>query len=83
MDGDITLFRSIIIFCGTDSISESIPRYSHIQTGCGKYFRIFHGVLSVPHNIVMDLNNFMDPSVLEKLLLIGSKNFIQECKATQ
>ena len=30
---------------------------SHIQSECGKYPRIFCGTLSIPHNIVMDLNN--------------------------
>ena len=53
----ITLFRSIIVFCGIVSISWNIPRYSHIQTVCGKYRGIFYGIMSVPHNIVMDLNN--------------------------
>ena len=29
------------------------------QTECGEYLGIFHGILSVPHNNVMDLNNVM------------------------
>ena len=28
-----------------------------IQTECGKYIRIFLGILWVPYNIAMDLNN--------------------------
>ena len=30
---------------------------SHIQTECEKYPEIFYGILSLPHNIAMDLNN--------------------------
>ena len=30
--------------------------YSHIQTNT---WEIFYGILSVPHNIIMDLNNVM------------------------
>ena len=36
------------------------PDIPHIQTGCGKYSGILCGILSVPQNIVMDLNNMMD-----------------------
>ena len=30
---------------------------SLIQFECGEYPRLFHGILSVPHSIVMNLNN--------------------------
>ena len=33
--GGITLFRSITVFCGTDSTSKNIP---HVQFECGEYF---------------------------------------------
>ena len=50
----ITLFRSIVMFSsGTDGISRNI------QTKCGKYMRMFLGILPVPHNIAMELNNVM------------------------
>jgi hypothetical protein len=50
----ITLFRSIAIFRSRiDGIS------GNIQTECGKYTKIFPGILPVPHNIAMDLNNVM------------------------
>ena len=52
----ITLFRSITVLCGTDNISQNIP---HVQTGCEEYTKIFYRILSVPQNIVMNLNNNM------------------------
>ena len=42
---------------GTNNIMWNIP---HIQTECEKYERIFYEILSVPHNILMDLNNAMN-----------------------
>ena len=45
------------MFCGTKSIPQNIPP---IQTECREYPGIFYGVLSVPQNIVMDLNNIHD-----------------------
>jgi hypothetical protein len=30
---------------------------NHVQYECGKYLGIFHGIVLVPQNIVMDLNN--------------------------
>ena len=50
----ITLFRSIILLCGIDSIYY--VEYSCIHTKCRGIFRI---ILSIPHNIVMNLNNVM------------------------
>ena len=47
------------MFCGTDSIPHNIP---HIWFECGKYLRIFCGILLVLHNIVMDPNNVMTSS---------------------
>ena len=47
----ITLFGSMTMLCGTDSI----PRDSE----CGEYPRILCEILSVPHNIVMDMNYVM------------------------
>ena len=37
--------------CETNNIVWNIP---HIQIECGEYFA---NILSIPHNIVMDLNN--------------------------
>ena len=31
----------------------------HIQSKCEKYLEIYCGILSVPQNIVVDLNNVM------------------------
>ena len=47
------------MFCGTDSIPQNIPL---IQTECEEYKRIFHRILSVPENIVMDIKHKV-PSV--------------------
>ena len=33
--------------------------FPHIQFECRTYLGIFHGILSVPQNIVMDMNNAM------------------------
>ena len=40
---------------GTNNILQTNP---HIQTECGEYYVVCR-VLSIPHNIVMDLNNVM------------------------
>ena len=48
----ITLFRSITMLCGIDNILQNISSFS-VNGG------IFHIRLSVPHNVVMDLNNVM------------------------
>ena len=38
---------------------EIFLNISHIQTECGKYLGIFSKTLSIPQNIIMDLNNVM------------------------
>ena len=44
------------MLCGTDSIPRSTHGYSpHLD--CGEYPGILRGILSVPHNKAMDLNN--------------------------
>jgi hypothetical protein len=48
------LSKSITLFCGTDKIPQNIP---HIQAECGGCFAEY--LLSIPHDIVMDLNNGM------------------------
>ena len=42
------------MFCGIDITPHNI---AHIRTKCGEYF--VENCQSVPHNIVMELNNFM------------------------
>ena len=32
----------------------------HIQSEYEEYLEIFHGILSIPHNIVVNLNNIMN-----------------------
>jgi hypothetical protein len=51
------------MLCENDNIPHNI---FHIQTACGKYPGIFHGILSLPHNIVMDLINVMTYETDEK-----------------
>ena len=46
------------MFCGTHSFPQSIP---HIQIECEEYPGVFSGILLVPQNIVMDLNNVTIP----------------------
>ena len=48
----ITLFRSITMFCGTDNILKNILILS-------SSVEIFHRKISIPQNIVMNLNNVM------------------------
>ena len=50
------------MFCGTGNIPRLIP---HIQT---KYGEILCGILLVPQNIVMDMNNVMLMRARESLL---------------
>jgi len=45
----MTLFRSIILFCGTE---------------CEKYLGIFCGILLAPHYIVMNMNNVMGVAII-------------------
>ena len=54
---NITLFISITMFCGTGNIPQNIP---HIQFEYGNHSTIFHEILWVPRNIVMNLNNVMN-----------------------
>ena len=49
----IMSFKSIAVFCETDNISWNILTFRPNV----KYLGIFYGILSVSHNIVMDLNN--------------------------
>ena len=44
------------MFCGTKCISRNIFR---IKTEREKYHKVLCEILSVPYNIVMDLNNVM------------------------
>jgi hypothetical protein len=59
------LFRVItMLFCRIDSIPRNI---SHIQSA---YREIFCGILSVPHSIVMNLDNVMNWSLLMKITFL-------------
>ncbi len=53
---DIRLFGSITMLCGIDNIMQNIFHISYRTWG------IFYIILSVPHNIVMDMNNVMSQS---------------------
>ena len=44
------------MLCGIDNILRDILRNFYIHTEGG---RIFHGIMSVPQNIVTDMNNVM------------------------
>ena len=45
------------MFCGTDINPRNIP-HNWIGYG-GRISKIFHEILSIPHNNVMDLDNVM------------------------
>ena len=36
------------------------PYIFHIRSECENYKGIFHGIMSIPQNIIMDLNNVME-----------------------
>ena len=68
---NIPLFKSRILLCGTDGMPRSVPGYSpnskvvfpnilHIQSECGDYLGLLRGILSVPHNHIMDMENVMN-----------------------
>ena len=61
----ITLFRSITMLCGTDIIPWSILKYSPHSDWIWGVSGNTCAILSVPHNIVLDLNNVMQ--YLDKL----------------
>ena len=56
------------MLCGTDNIPHNIPIYAHVWTQCGKYMEILCGILSVPHNTIIDLNNVMNIGFSKTLL---------------
>ena len=47
------------MLCGTDNIPQNIHDISHINSECEEYLQISHGILSIPHNTNMELNNGM------------------------
>ena len=49
------------MLCGTDGVPWNIVDIFDIQTKCGKYHGMFFIILSVLENIVMDLNDVMNP----------------------
>ena len=55
----ITLFKYITMFCGTDNNSQYIPHIFRLNMG------IFYGILSVPQNTVMNLNNVMFTKLID------------------
>ena len=59
-NSNITLLTSITVLSGTNNIPWNNLNISHIQFECGKYMRLFHGILSVSQNNIMDLNNVMN-----------------------
>lgn len=59
----ITLFISIIVFVELTFFHIIFPNISHIQSECGKHHEIFYGIISIPHNTAMDLNNVMKVQV--------------------
>ena len=46
-------------FASLSNVFKRIGIMGVIQFECGKYPKIFCGILSTPQNIVMDLNNVM------------------------
>ena len=53
---NIALFRTVTMFSGTNDIPWNITGHSMYPVWI---WGIFHGIISIPHNIVMDLNNVM------------------------
>ena len=60
------------MLCGTDNIS-------HIHIECGNYLTMFCGILLVPRNIVMNLNNVLsvtNTTCKTNNFVIPSKNIL-------
>ena len=38
----------------------------------GEHHKTFHGILSIPHNTVMDMSNVMSPTLAPRIILKGS-----------
>ena len=55
----ITLFRFITEYMGLTMFYRIFFSIPHIQPECGECLRIFLKILSIPQNIVVDLNNAM------------------------
>ena len=66
----LDIFHILHMFCGPDSSPRNILRYFPQSEECGKYLGIFRGLLSVPQNIVMDLNHVTRSDGMELLLLL-------------
>ena len=64
LDTNIILFKSITMFYGADNTPCNIPTF-------GMNVGILCGILSVPHNTIMDMNN-----VTKALPIV----FIVECR---
>jgi hypothetical protein len=67
------------------SICRAMSLCQTLMYECGKYQRIFRGILSVPQNILMDLNNVMCkldlyPFYVKLVLWRPSKPVIQGLK---
>ena len=54
----MTLFRSTML-CGIHNITQNIHGYFPHHFKYEKYLRMCYEILSVPHNIVMNLDNVM------------------------
>ena len=54
---NIILIHNINCCVGLTIFHEIFWIIDHIQTECGKYSGLFHGILAIPQNIGMDLNN--------------------------
>ena len=63
----ITSFRSITLFGGTGNIPQNIL---HVQYECGEHPGLFFGILSISHNIVMDMNHAMHILLIVKVNII-------------
>ena len=69
------------MLCEINMFPWNISYYSHIPSKCEKHQGIFHKIMLVPHNIVMDLNNVTYMEVLEggkeKGRFVGPHNLAQ------
>ena len=76
----ITLFRSITMLRGIDIISGIFLNIlAHSYWMWGRY-RIFHGIFSIPHNIVMNMNNVMFHNVILYSKILSTFSLIIKLK---
>ena len=79
----ITLFRLIVVFCGTDNIMQNIFHIQPNSKHSAWMWRILCIILLVPQNIAMSLNNVMSRSPTQKELKLYAVGLEKVCPTSR